>query len=215
MMRRWMAITQRRTFMEARVLRLVGFAGSLRRDSYNLALLSAVREVAPEDVEIDILDISRIPLYNADEEAGGDPAAVAEFKDAIRQSEGVVIATPEYNHGVPGVMKNLIDWASRPPRSNPLDGKPIAIMGASPGMTGTARAQSQLRQAFVFTNSYCMPQPEILVARCADKFDAEGRLVDEATRKFLTPYMAAVSAWMRRFRIDRPLDAVDASKTPR
>jgi chromate reductase, NAD(P)H dehydrogenase (quinone) len=201
--------------MEERVLRLVGFAGSLRRDSFNQALLRAARELAPGDVEIEILDISRIPLYNADDESDGDSPAVSEFKDSIRQSDGIIIATPEYNHGVPGVMKNLVDWASRPPRGSPLDGKPVAIMGASPGMTGTARAQSQLRQAFVFTNSYCMPRPEILVARCTEKFDAEGRLFDESTLKFLTSYMVAVSAWMRRFRVESPLDAVDAAKTPR
>jgi chromate reductase, NAD(P)H dehydrogenase (quinone) len=149
---------------------------------------------------IEIVDISAIPLYDADLETAGLPESVAAFKRAITAADGLLIATPEYNHGVPGVTKNAIDWASRPPRESPLNGKPVGIIGASPGMTGTARGQSQLRQAFEFTNSYCMPQPEILVARAREKFDAAGRLTDEATREHLAKFLAAFGDWIQIFR---------------
>jgi chromate reductase, NAD(P)H dehydrogenase (quinone) len=108
-----------------------------------------------------------------------------------------LIACPEYNHGVPGVLKNAIDWASRPPRGSPLNGKRAGVIGASPGMTGSARGQSQLRQAFGFTNTYAMLQPEVLVARAHEKFDPEGHLMDEVTRKFLGQYLATLLGWVR------------------
>lgn len=184
-------------------LRVAAFAGSLRRGSFNRALLSAASELTPEGMTIDILDITGIPLYNADIEATRMPQPVVEFKREIAAASGLLIATPEYNHGVAGVTKNVIDWASRPPRESPLDRKPVGIMGASPGMTGTARGQSQLRQAFEFTNSYCMPQPEILVARAREKFDADGRLTDESTREHLGNYLIALADWIRVFTIPR------------
>jgi chromate reductase len=145
-------------------------------------------------------DLIDVPLYNGDVEAGGDPPGVVAFKDAIREADAVLFVTPEYNHGVPGVMKNALDWASRPPRAAPLGAKPVGIIGASPGQTGSARGQSQLRQAFEFTNSYCMPQPEILVFRAHEKFDAEGRLTDEATARYLRGYLEAFAAWTLRFK---------------
>lgn len=182
---------------------MTAFAGSLRAGSYNRALLRAAVEVAPEAMTIEIVDISAIPLYDADLETAGFPGPVAAFKGAIAAADGLLIATPEYNHGVPGVTKNAIDWASRPPRESPLDGKPVAVIGASPGMTGTARGQSQLRQAFGFTNSYCMPQPQILVARAHEKFDADGRLTDEATRGHLAKFLAAFADWIGIFRAPR------------
>jgi chromate reductase len=181
-------------------LSVVAFAGSLRRGSLNRALLRAAVEVAPAGMRIAILEIDGVPLYNGDVEAAGEPEPVARFKQAIREADGLLIATPEYNHGVPGVTKNAVDWASRPPRQSPLDGKPVALLGASPGVTGTARGQSQLRQAFVFTNSYCMPQPEILVYRAHEKFDAEGRLTDEKTREHLGRFLEAFASWIRRVR---------------
>lgn len=184
-------------------LDIAAFAGSLREGSFNRSLLRAAVELAPDGIAIRILDISRIPLYNADIEAGGLPQAVAEFKHEVAAADGLLIATPEYNHGVAGVTKNLIDWASRPPRESPLDRKPVGIMGASPGMTGTARGQTQLRQAFEFTNSYCMPQPEILVARAREKFDAVGRLTDESTREHLAKYLNALAGWIRIFAVPR------------
>jgi chromate reductase len=181
-------------------LRILGFAGSLRMGSYNRALLRAAREVAPAGMSIEIYDLAGIPLYNADVEAKGDPIPVAEFKVAIRKADGVLMATPEYNHGVPGVMKNAIDWASRPPRSAVLSGKPVGLIGASPGITGTARGQSQLRQAFEFTNSYAMPQPELLVFHANEKFNAEGRLTDDTTRGLLQSYLEALAKWVGRFK---------------
>ncbi|HKI03903.1 MAG TPA: NADPH-dependent FMN reductase [Thermoanaerobaculia bacterium] len=183
-----------------RNLNILAFAGSLRKGSYNRALVRAALEVAPAGMTISIFDIDTIPLYNGDVEAAGDPEGVARFKQAIREADGLLIATPEYNHGVPGVTKNAIDWASRPPRQAPLDRKPVAILGASPGITGTARGQSQLRQAFEFTNSYCMPQPEILVYKAHEKFDAEGRLTDEKMREFLGKFLVAFGEWARRFK---------------
>jgi len=181
-------------------LRILGVAGSLRRASLNRALLRAATELAPEGVVVETFDLGDVPLYDGDVEAAGDPDGVTAFKAAIRAADGVLFACPEYNHGVPGVMKNAVDWASRPPAGAALSGKPVGIIGASPGQTGSARGQSQLRQAFEFTNSYCMPQPEILVFRAHEKFDAEGRLTDENTRKYLARYMAALAAWIARFR---------------
>jgi chromate reductase len=139
--------------------RVLGIAGSLRRASYNRALLKAAQELAPDGLTIEVFDLLDVPLYNGDVEAQGEPAAVAELRRAIHAADGVLMVTPEYNHCVPGVMKNAVDWASRPPGSAALDEKPVGIIGASPGFTGTARGQSQLRQAFEFTNSFCMPQP--------------------------------------------------------
>ena len=173
----------------ARAFNVVGFAGSLRRGSYNRALLRAATELAPLGLHIAIHELDAIPLYNGDIEAAGAPPGVVQLRDAIRQADGLLIATPEYNHGVPGVLKNAIDWLSRPPRDSALSGKVAAVMGASPGMTGTARGQSQLRQAFVLTNTYALLQPEVLVGYAHEKFDADGRLVHQATRDFLATFL--------------------------
>jgi chromate reductase len=149
---------------------------------------------------LDAFDLKAVPLYDGDVEAAGDPEGVAAFKAAIRAADAVLFVTPEYNHGVPGVMKNAVDWASRPPRDAALNRKPVGIIGASPGQTGSARGQSQLRQAFEFTNSYCMPQPEILVFRATEKFDDQGRLTDGPTAKYLAAYLAAFAAWIERLK---------------
>jgi chromate reductase len=178
---------------------VVGFAGSLRHASYNRALLRAAAELAAPKLHVVVHDLSPIPLYNADVEAEGVPSAVMELRAAVRQADGLLIATPEYNHGVPGVLKNTIDWLSRPPRESALNGKVAAIIGASPGMTGTARSQTQLRQAFVFTNTYALLQPEVLVARAHEKFDADGRLTDPATRDFLSTFLTRFSELIARF----------------
>ena len=188
-----------RTATVARVFNVVGFAGSLRRGSYNRALLRAATELAPSTIHIVIHELDGIPLYNGDVELDGAPSSVVQLRDAIRKSEGLLIATPEYNHGVPGVLKNTIDWLSRPPRDSALNGKVAAVMGASPGMTGTARGQSQLRQAFVFTNTYALLQPEVLVGRAHEKFDADGRLVHQATRDVLATFLQRFADLLARF----------------
>jgi chromate reductase, NAD(P)H dehydrogenase (quinone) len=181
-------------------LHICGLAGSLRQGSLNRSLLRAAQQSAPSGVVIDIFDLAPLPLYNGDVEAGGDPEGVQALKQAIGNADGVLFVTPEYNHGVPAVMKNAVDWASRPPRQAVLDGKPVGVIGASPGMVGSARGQTQLRQAFEFTNSYCMTQPELLVARAHEKFDADGVLIDEETKRYLGRWIEAFAAWVRRFR---------------
>src|SRR5213594_2065630 len=182
-------------------MRVCGIAGSLRKGSYNRSLLRAAVEVVPAGLEIAVFDrLAPIPLYNGDVEARGDPEPVAALKAAIREADALLVVTPEYNYGVPGVLKNAIDWASRPPDKTPLRGKPAAIMGASPGAYGTVRAQLQLRQAFVFTQTPALLAPEVLVARAHEKFDKEGRLTDEASRGFVRQLLEALREWTLRLR---------------
>lgn len=181
-------------------IRVLGVAGSLRQGSLNRALLRAAAKLAPAGMAVEPFDLIDVPLYNGDVEAAGDPPGVAAFKDAIRAADAVLFVTPEYNHGVPGVMKNAVDWASRPARNAALNGKPVGIIGASPGQTGTARGQSQLRQAFEFTNSFCMPQPEILVFRALEKFDENGDLTDAKTAEYLGKYLEALRVWTLKFK---------------
>jgi chromate reductase, NAD(P)H dehydrogenase (quinone) len=189
---------------EKQALKVLAFAGSLRRGSYNRALLRAAQELAPAGMEITIFDLGKIPLYNHDVEQQGDPEPVKAFKEASRQADAVLIATPEYQHGLPGVLKNALDWASRPPRRSPLKHKPAAIMGASPSQTGTARAQLQLRQTLVYNETYVLMQPEVLVARAQEKFDGEGRLSDEVSRKLIGRLLEGLVGWTELFRQGRP-----------
>jgi chromate reductase len=181
-------------------INILAFAGSLRKGSYNKALIKAAQELAPLDMHIELFDLKGIPLFNADVEATGDPERVTAFKKSIRKADGLLIATPEYNHGVTAVTKNAIDWASRPTKNAPLDKKPVGILGASPGMTGSVRGQSQLRQSLKATNSYCMPKPEMLVARAHQKFDDNGKLTDEITQKYLSKYLEALQDWITKFK---------------
>jgi chromate reductase, NAD(P)H dehydrogenase (quinone) len=177
-------------------LGIVGIAGSLRAASYNRGLLRAAQDVAPAGMTIIIRDLTPLPLYNEDVEAHGDPLPVAELKAAVREADALLIAVPEYNYGMSGVLKNAIDWLSRPPDRSVLRHKPAALMGASPGMTGTARAQLQLRQTFVYTQTaVMMPPPEILVAHAHEKFDAGGQLTDEDTRARLRNLLDALATW--------------------
>ena len=185
-------------------LSVLGIAGSLRAGSFNRSLLRAAQELAPAGMEITAFDLAQIPLYNGEVEAQGDPEPVAALKAAIRQADALLIVTPEYNFGVPGVLKNAIDWASRPPRGSVLQGKPAAIMGATPGMGGTGRAQMQLRQSFVFTQTYALLSPEVLVARAQEKFDASGRLTDEKTRQIVGQLLQALAEWTRRLAPKKP-----------
>lgn len=179
-------------------LHLVGFAGSLRRDSYNRALLAAAAEVLPAGMTIQIIEIGQLPFYNADVEKAGDPPSVAEFKSLLQPADGLVIATPEYNDGIPGVLTNAIDWASRLPGRAPITGKPVAIMGASPSQVGTARAQLHLRQILSHLHARILPPPELLVAKAHEKFDAKHRLTHEGTRAVLTTLLERFAGWIRR-----------------
>ncbi len=178
-------------------LKIIGFAGSLRKGSYNRSLLRSADQLLPQDTILEIFDLSDIPPFNQDLEANM-PAKVNEFKSKIRESDALLIATPEYNYSVPGVLKNAIDYASRPYGDNPFDDKPVAIMSASVGMLGGARAQYHLRQMFVFLNMHPINAPEVIVTSASNKFDAEGNLLDENTKKFLTQLLQNLSNWTRR-----------------
>jgi chromate reductase len=183
-----------------RPLHVLGLSGSLREQSYNRGLLRAAQEVAPPGMEIEVFDLHGIPVYDGDVERLGDPEPVKALKLAIDRADAVLIATPEYNYGIPGGLKNAIDWASRPPRYSVLDGKPVAVMGASTGIGGTANAQAQLRQALAFPGAQTMPEPEVLVSKARDKFDAEGNLVDEQTRESVRELLDALVEWSARVR---------------
>ena len=161
---------------------LLGIAGSLRQGSHNRALLRAAEELLPAGVELQQFDLRDLPPYDRDVEAAGDPEAVTVLKDAIGAADGLLIATPEYNRGVPGVLKNAIDWASRPPLASPLAGKPVAIMGASTGLGCTARAQEQLRAALESPGADVLDEPRVLVPEAYLRFDDVGELVDDGVR---------------------------------
>jgi chromate reductase len=180
--------------------KVIAFAGSLRRGSFNRALLHGAQQLAPEGMIIEPIEIADLPFYNADVEAQGDPASVAAFKESLRQANGILIATPEYNDGIPAVLTNAIDWGSRLPGRAPLAGKPVAIMGASPSQIGTARAQLHLRQLLGHVQARVLPPPELLVARAHERFDAELRLNHEATRRVLAELLERFVRWIARER---------------
>jgi chromate reductase len=180
---------------------ILGFAGSLRRASYNRGLVRAAADVAPPGIVVQIVDLSDIPLYNQDVEDAGEPESVKSFKGAISMADALLVATPEYNHGTSGVLKNALDWASRPKVTSPLKDKPVAVMGASPGRGSTARAQAQLREAFVFTGACVMPQPELLVSAAGSHFDDYGNVTDPELRERLAELVAALRDWSSRIRI--------------
>ena len=183
---------------------ILALAGSTREGSFNKRLLSiaisSAEDAGAQVTRVELKDLA-LPLYDGDLEAEhGLPAKAKELKRMMVAHDGLLFASPEYNSAVSGVLKNAIDWASRPPKDAPLGRKPVGILGASPGMTGSARGQSQLRQAFEFTNSYCMPQPEILVYRAHEKFDEQGELTDEKTREYLVKYLEALRDWVKNFK---------------
>lgn len=180
-------------------VRIFGFAGSLRKDSFNKALLRLAVELAPQDAEMEAFDLAGIPPFNQDEEYD-PPEKVREFKARIREADALLIVTPEYNYSIPGVLKNAIDWASRPYIENAFDGKPVAFMGASVGMLGTARAQYHLRQCCVFLNMYPVNQPEVMVPSVEDKVDRAGRITDETTKEKVGELLEALVAWTRRLK---------------
>jgi chromate reductase len=205
-------ITSAKGFSDmANELTILGVAGSLRRGSYNRGLIRAAVALAPAHLTVVPYDLDEIPLYNGDVEALGDPEPVSRFKAAIAAADGLLIASPEYNHCVPGVLKNAIDWASRPARASVLTGKPVAIMGASTGQGGTARAQAHLRDGLTYTNGYVLPLPEVLVPLAGEKFDSEGNLTDLETADEVVDLLKALGAWTRRLRAAVPDDLEVAS----
>jgi chromate reductase, NAD(P)H dehydrogenase (quinone) len=165
-------------------IKILGIAGSLRKASFNRAALRATQSLLPNDARMEIFELDGIPAFNQDEE-GNPPGRVAEFKSKIREADAILLVTPEYNYSVPGVLKNAIDWASRPYGDNAWNGKPVAIMGASIGLFGTARAQYHLRQMFVFLNMYPVNQPEVMIGAAQNRFDAQGNLTDEQSKKLI------------------------------
>lgn len=180
-------------------MEILALCGSLRSGSLNRSLLVAAQELAPADMRITIYEGLRgLPPYDADIDGPRQPESVVALKEAVRVSDGLLIACPEYNYSVPGVLKNAIDWASRPPAETPLRGKPTALLGASGGMSGTIRAQLHLRQIFVFTQTPVMLAPEVLIPKAGDRFQ-DGRLVDQSTRDLIRRMLEAFEEWIRRF----------------
>jgi len=178
-------------------IQVLGIAGSLRKGSYNRAALRAAQQLAPDTARIEIFDLDGIPLFNQDEEANLPPRVTA-LKDAIRAADAILIVTPEYNYSVPGVLKNAIDWASRPYGQSAWEGKPVAVMGAAGGPLGSARAQYHLRQTFVFLNMYPVNRPEVMISSAQEKFDQQGNLTNEASRKLIRQLLENLVAWTQR-----------------
>ena len=175
---------------------LLGICGSLRKASLNRALLAAVADTLPPAATLSQWDSLELPIFNSDL---ADPVAVTALKKAIADADGVVFAVPEYNYSIPGGLKNALDWISRPPPLSPLRGKPCALIGAASGMSGTIRAQSHMRQMLLFSDSPCLGQPEVLIPRAQERFDAEGRLTDPATRDLLARFGEAIVPFVERY----------------
>lgn len=180
-------------------LRILGIPGSLRRSSYNRALLENARHLLPAQTSLEIFDLADIPLFNADIEANGIPDSVLTWRNAIKQADALLIATPEYNYSIPGVLKNALDWASRkrPDDQAPLDGKVAAMIGAG-GMYGTLRAQMHLREILGHNDTHVLARPQLMVARAWEAFDADGRLRDETLRARLEHLLQALHDWTLR-----------------
>jgi chromate reductase, NAD(P)H dehydrogenase (quinone) len=182
---------------DTRVVKVLGICGSLRKGSYNRAALRAASELLPDGMSLTAAEIADIPLYNEDVRQAGFPPPVQRLREAIAAADALLFATPEYNYSISGVLKNAIDWASRPP-DQPFNGKPVAITGATAGLWGTSRAQYHLRQSCVFLNMLPINKPEVLIAQAQNKFDAEGRLTDQTTRDLLAQLLVALRDWARR-----------------
>ena len=178
-------------------VKILGILGSMRKGSYNRALLSAAVELAPAGAEIEVFELDGIPIFNQDLE-GTPPESVKEFKIKIRSADALLFVSPEYNYSIPGVLKNAIDWASRPYGDNAFEGKPVAIMSASIGMLGGARMQYHLRQVCVFLNMFPVNRPEVMMPNAASKVDADGRITDDVTKKFVKELLENLVEWTNR-----------------
>jgi chromate reductase len=181
--------------------KIVGIAGSLRKASWNRGLLRAAVEGRPDGIEIVTLDLDLVPPYNQDIEDDGDPSSVIALKDVIGLADALLIATPEYNNGMPGVLKNAIDWASRPAAASVLRDKPVVVMGVSPGAGAAARAQQQVRDAVVYTGGCVLPEPELLVGTAIGKFDDDGNVIDPELRAQVVDMVTALRDWAARIRM--------------
>jgi chromate reductase, NAD(P)H dehydrogenase (quinone) len=184
--------------------RILGLAGSLRRASLNRGLVRAARELAPEGVAVEPYEkLGEIPFFNQDVEDEGDPAPVRDLKEKIREADAVLIATPEYDYAIPGVLTTALDWALRSP--SPLRHKPVGIVGTSPGGAGTARGQMVLRQILLHAPAYVVPEPQMLIPYAREKFDVEtGDLTDEQTRERMRRFLDALVEWTERLATREP-----------
>jgi chromate reductase len=178
-------------------MKFLGISGSLRAASFNTASLRAAMELLPEGVTMELAEIKDIPFYDEDVRTTGAPEAVTALQAAIAAADAVIIATPEYNGSVSGVLKNSIDWLSRT-QPQPFAGKPMAIIGASMGVLGTARAQYDLRKILGMLDAHVLNKPEVMIGAAHTKFDAEGKLADQATRTFLASMLVALRDWTKR-----------------
>ena len=190
--------------MEKKPFRILALAGSLRQGSYNRGLLRAAEELSPEWVEVQFFDIGTLPFFNEDMEAAGDPEPVRRFKEAIRNANAVLIATPEYNGAVPGVLANAIDWASRPSSQSALRNKPVAVMGAVLGRSGSLNAQVALRGVLSRVGAIVVPDPQVLVPRASRLFDEQVNLLDEDTREEIRQLVEAMARWCQRVQPEEP-----------
>ena len=183
--------------MENKKIRVLAFAGSLRKDSYNKALINTAKDLAPDNMEVVIFDLDKIPLYNQDQE-GNTPESVKEFKHMIKESDGILIATPEYNRSIPGVLKNAIDWASRPYGDNSFNDKPVAVFGATGGsIVGTSAAQIALRPILSFLNAHTLERPLLFISGASEKID-NGKVIDEELKDLIKSMMISFDEWIRR-----------------
>jgi chromate reductase, NAD(P)H dehydrogenase (quinone) len=189
-----------------KTLTILGIAGSLRKASYNRGVLRAAQQLVPEGAKIELFELDGIPAFNQDEETN-PPTRVTELKERVRAADAILFSTPEYNYSIPGVLKNAIDWASRPYGDNAWNEKPVAVMGASVGAVGTARAQYHLRQSFVFLNMRPTNGPEVMIGNAAQRFDEQGNLKDEASKELIRKMLVDLVQWTRQ------LEAGKSSRT--
>ncbi len=180
-------------------IKVLGISGSIRKNSFNTGLLSAAIEIQPENMEIEIANLSNLPLYNEDNNIGNAPESVKVFKQKVAEADSLLFAVTEYNYSLSGVLKNAIDWASRPLKDSPLNGKPFAMMGAGGGL-GTARAQYHLRQIAVFTNMITFNKPELFVPRAIEKFDENGNLTDDTIKEKIKILLNALNDLILSFK---------------
>ena len=178
-------------------MKVLGISGSLRKGSYNSMALRAAQKLAPAGMTIEIADIGAIPLYNDDVRAAGEPQAVQDLKARVRAADALLLVSPEYNFSVPGVLKNTLDWMSRPPEP-PFEGKVVAIMGASGGPLGTARGQYDLRKILVYMNTFTVNKPEVFIGAAQTKFNTQGDLTDETTAKFISDLLVSLQNLKKR-----------------